>query len=886
MIDGYLNLTSTGRLARRLRHRFRTECIQKGMQGWRPLNAVKLDDWLARVWLESWPEKIPASELYMINLWKELAERIPPPVPLDKDFNLYRLLDKNYGTMILSKVNPGSGPPSTPLVEWRRTISRAFKKNLDGKNFFHPSELPSYVGKAIAENIITCPDRISFLGFESPAPIEEDLFKLLENIADVEYGGYSGRRPEYLEAITLPSPEQEVIYLAHRLIEDARSIPLHRIGVVVPDLNAYSIMIERSLKELMGASPPEGTSWFNITLGIPLINSMLAKAALIPLRLMTENVSRELFLSLILSPYYGCWQGKRHAIARADIIWRARFVESGMDNLLDSLKRDDPDILGKILCKEAEGLLKFARLNFSSRQTASYWINAVEKLWSSLGFPVISNEKDNTDSGHLREIFHDLSLNLGDIAMDGHEFYSFLTHSATGKMVQIKGSEEAGIQILGLIESRGLDFDKLYVLGLDDRALPQPVRPMPLLDTSERKLVHRGTPASSYEIGLKAFSNLISCAPDVTLTRAEQKDSKPLSPSPFWPKNESEKYLNIWTDPGYAWARAPWLRSAYEGLRIAASGGDPKIAGIKRSGDTLLKETSLSEGISATGMETAIICPFRFLIDGILKIKPLEEKMSVISPMERGLRIHRMVASFTSAVRGKGLDLERDREKVLSLLTECVDQVLKDVDKLPQWEVERRLLLFEDSPPGMLISWLDAETGHRREGWECIAEEADFKGLKCNGWSFPMKGRIDRIDYHKDKGLICWDYKTGTYPNQRDILERLIAPQLPVYLLALRMGNVSVVDEYLKRKTPLSAGYAQIKTPAAVKMHQIKGIEEALGKWITTIADMGKILERGDFRANPYPVSNIENKATACEKCPCMTLCERGIVPKEMENDS
>ncbi|TSA54022.1 MAG: hypothetical protein D4R45_04625, partial [Planctomycetaceae bacterium] len=103
MIQGCLNLTSTGRLARRLRHQFRTECVRTGMQGWKPLDAVKLEDWLTRVWFESWPEKIPASELYRINLWKELAEKIPPPFPLDKDFNLYRPLDENYGTMIRCK---------------------------------------------------------------------------------------------------------------------------------------------------------------------------------------------------------------------------------------------------------------------------------------------------------------------------------------------------------------------------------------------------------------------------------------------------------------------------------------------------------------------------------------------------------------------------------------------------------------------------------------------------------------------------------------------------------------------------------------------------------------------------------------------------------------
>ncbi|MBE9547088.1 MAG: PD-(D/E)XK nuclease family protein, partial [Proteobacteria bacterium] len=726
-------------------------------------------------------------------------------------------------------------------------------------------------------------DRISIIGFESPAPAEQDLFKLLEGISHVEYKDNSGKRPGHLEAIALPSPEQEVIYLAHRLMEDAKSLPLHRIGVVVPDMNSYSGMIEQSLKELMGEKPPGGTSWFNITLGIPLIDSMLIKAAFIPLRFMLEGEPRELFLALILSPYYGCWKGKRHEIARADIIWRTHSIESGLSNFLDSLKKSDPGILEKILCEEANCLLKFAGINFSHRKTADHWINAVEELWSSLGFPVTSSEKDTIDSRHLEEIIHALKTHLGHVAMDGHEFSSFLTHIAAGKITQISASEDAGIQIMGLIESRDLDFDKLYVLGLDDRALPQPVKPLPFLDTSERKLVQGGTPESQYEFGLKTFSNLISCAPDITLLRAEQEDSKPLSPSPFWPVSETEKHLDIWSDPGPAWVRANWLRSAYEGLK---SNVIPTEAEIYSGKDSSLDPSILPEKISASNMETAIICPFRFLADVILKIKPLDKASPAVSPMERGIRVHRALASFTNKVRKRNLHLENDREGAFNLLSECVDEALRDVAGLPQWNVERRLLLSEDSPPGILAAWLDAEIEHRQNGWKCITEEADFEGLECDGWSFPLRGRIDRIDYHKESGLICWDYKTGNHPNQKDIMERLAAPQLPVYLLALRMGRVPFMDKYTDHETHLSAGYIQLKTPAKIKMHPIKGIEESLDKWSKAIADIGNILERGDFRAAPYPVSNIENREFACKNCPFLTLCERGLAPKEEENDN
>ena len=876
-----LSLTSTSRLARRLRHRFRMACTHEGRQGWKALEAMSLNFWLRQIWTESWPEKIPAADLYRINLWKNLAKRIPPPHPLEPDLGLYSLLDENYGIMIRHKIDPCSGQPSTPLVEWRRSISRIFKESLDDQDFFHPSELPSYVKKAVSENIITCPDRVLIIGFESPAPTETDLFKILEERTHIQYRDSSGGKPACIEAITLPSPEQEVIYLAHRLIKDAMSLPMHRIGVVVPDLNSYSGMIERSLKELMGENPPEGDSWFNITLGIPLINSTLIKAALIPLRLVLEGQSRELFLSLILSPYYGCWQAKRHNCARADRIWRTHSIEHGLSNLINSLEKTDPEILEKIFCEKAKGLLEFAKLNFSHRKTASDWISTIKRLWFSLGFPVISDERDSIALRHLKEIIHDMLVHLGHVAMDGYEFHSWVAHIAAGKTIQVSASEDAGIQIMGLIESRCLDFDKLYVLGLNDGALPQPVRPLPLLDISERKLVQGGTPESQYEFGSRTFSNLISLAPDVTLLRSEHKDKKPLLPSPFWPTNESEKYLNIWSDPGPAWIRAGWLRSAYEGLKVAAAGGKPKIAGIKTSDDTLLEETALPHRISASSIETAIICPFRFLVDVILKIKPLEEMKPVVSPMERGVRIHRILSSFTREVREKNLSLKQDRQKAIESLSKCVDEALRGVADQPQWDVERRLLLSEGSPPGILISWLDAEIRHRQNGWRCIAEETGFKGLKCDSWSFPLEGRIDRIDYHEDTGMICWDYKTGNHPNRKDILERLTAPQLPVYLLALRMGKVPATNKYVNQETQLSAGYVQLKTPAKVKMNLIRGMEESLNRWEGVIADIGKILQMGDFRANPYPVSNLENKEAACENCPFITLCERGIVQQK-----
>jgi len=239
-----LHLTATGRLSRRLRHRFRMECIARGTSGWHPPRIMSLNAWLQNVWAESWPETIPASELFRTSLWNRLIREIPPPSPFERDLGLCRLLDENYGAMIRYGLNPADGIPSTPLVEWRREISGAFRTSLARDGFFHPAELPLHIYRAIDDDKVACPGKMSLSGFESPAPIEAGLFSLLERKTSVEYSRLERKIPAKPEAVALPSPEQEMDYLIRRLAEDGPKIPLHRICVIAPDLQSWADRLE------------------------------------------------------------------------------------------------------------------------------------------------------------------------------------------------------------------------------------------------------------------------------------------------------------------------------------------------------------------------------------------------------------------------------------------------------------------------------------------------------------------------------------------------------------------------------------------------------------------------------------------------------------------
>lgn len=884
----HLYLTSTGRLARRFRHEYRMFNLSQGSTGWEALNALSLNDWLQVKWSESWQEETPAHFFHRLRLLMDLTREIPPPASLETDFQLCKILDDTYAILIRHGLEPCSGFPSTPLVEWRRQMSRRYKENLVSTGHFHPAELPTRVARGIENGALSCPDRIAISGFDFPAPIETNLFRVLEKNASFTKMDLPDRAPDRLEAVALPSPEQEIQYLVHRIVEDARSTPLNRIGVVAPTLDSYADVLEKSLASMTGRAPFPDSAWYNISLGKTVLSFPLIRASFLPLQMVLEGTTRESLLALFLSPYYQ-W-GSVQKISKADLVWRKSQVEGGLNELLDCLGKKAPEILNGIACRKIQGLCKFADIDFSVKRPLPFWLKELENLWFSLDFPVLSDEKDSIALHHLTDILKDMRTHLDGISINGFDFLSWLHFLAAGEISQTGAPEEAGIQVLGLIESRGHDFDRLYVLGMSDRSLPQPVRPLPFLDAAERKKVLGGTPENQYVFAEKSFKRLLSSSPVITLLRPEQVDLEPLSPSPFWPGTETKKYIDLWNDPGPAWIRAGWLRSAFDGLETPGSarrGSFLAIPAFERKSHPIRSRrvSPLLRTLSVSDLEKAVTCPCLFFLEAILGIEPLRDPLTSLYPMERGERLHRVLSLFTREARKKKLSPDLKREDTIRLLTGCVDRTLRDVADQPRWLVERRLWLEEG---GLLLKWIEMEIGHREKGWTVIAEERSFKDLKIPGLPFTLKGRMDRIDYHPDHGVICWDYKSGSHPGKNDILLRLTAPQLPIYLMALRAGSVSglgVPYEIL----PQSAGYLQLKSPGEISMTLIGGRnfnwEKHLAEWESLFIKIGDVLLRDDFPPQPYPFSRLDKPDEICATCPHITLCERGLIPNSLERD-
>ncbi len=862
-----LILTSGGRLARQLRHAFRLDRMNKGYSGWLPPRVLSLNAWLEETWRSSWPEESLASVVGILKTWESAVQGTELPDGLAADLQLYRLLDETFRVKIRDKLPPLRNTLISPLISWREEVFSRFRRWLKEAGRLHPAWLPGILHQRAQQKSLPLPRKIILAGFEYPAPIERDLLEVLkERYGAVETMTQLHQEP-HLSAFTLDNVEEEIYFLVDQLLVSAQDFPLHQIAVVSPNLDLYAPKLSRAFQEVIGPSVTEKAGHYNISLGQPLQKHPMVQAGLLPLRFVLEGEPRTLLLSLLLSPYYSRWRPFRSRLAQADRIWRRHSIDSALNRLLrdlnpEALEGPDKEILGGEFWK---GLFQpFTK----PRQSGSEWVKVLTSCWQRLGFPLLSLPGEEGLYQHLKENLESLSSDLKDVPLTGADFYAWLNYLLSQTLVNEPGYEQSGLQVLGLIEARGLAFEKLFLVGLSEGSLPQPSRALPFLLPEERKKVQGATPESQYAFAHLTFTHLKTASPLITLTRPAEEDGEKLLPSPLWPKEslpQGSAKQNFWFFPGKAWFRAEWVRQTFQGIHHYPL--------TYPSPDEKLSPSPVPATISATALEMALSCPFKFFMNRILGLSPLEEIEIGLSPLERGNFLHGVLASFTKEVR-ETLLAPDSWEAVYPFLEHLIETRLGGRLEDSHWQVEKRRLIGDgQADQGLLGKWLDQEQERLSRGWQWAGEEVTFHSLQRADWPLAIQGRIDRVDINPGtKQAACWDYKSGSLPAGNDLTRRFLLPQLPLYLLALK----NQPDLLEGRFEHLRAGYIGLRSEADCRLWD--PLKEStqwgslLEEWEKIIRELGRKLAGGTLGPDPNPKPEGQNLG-ACRNCDYLTLC-------------
>ncbi len=406
----------------------------------------------------------------------------------------------------------------------------------------------------------------------------------------------------------------------------------------------------------------------------------------------------------------------------------------------------------------------------------------LKAAWQRLDFPVGLDEAETGTWTSLLDLLQELETSLASETLGGGDFLDWLTQGARDLLLPGPGVQEAGIQIMGLLEIRGLDFSRILCLGMNSGVLPAPPRPLPLLSTAEKRQVLGGTYQSQQLFARELFQALLGAAPQIILTRPLVADQEERVATPLYLGEWQKREMAPLSRPHPAWLKVPGIKAAFT---------IPKADDISAEAEESVS-IALPEAISISRAQTALGCPCRFLLEVLLGIKELPEIESGLDPRERGDRLHQVLARFAQEFK-KILDEEdwyqpRAREMLEAAARHILQAFLSDLHWQAEWQ---RWLGEGEASPGLLWEWLEKEKERYDQGWRWEGTEVTFQGLTGPDWPFSLKGRIDRIDYHPAQGdLILWDYKSGEVPKVKKVFEYREEFQLPGYLLAVKKGRV------------------------------------------------------------------------------------------------
>lgn len=371
---------------------------------------------------------------------------------------------------------------------------------------------------------------------------------------------------------------------------------------------------------------------------------------------------------------------------------------------------------------------------------------------------------------------------------------------------------DAGVHVLDAMAARGLPFDALVLLGMNERTFPRYILQDPFLrDDVRSRIAHRlgnrlPLKSAGYEEEKLLFALLLSSAPEIVLVRRRSDDEGRLQvPSVFLSALELPKAsevprpprgkleLDLPLTPREASILEHFRPGAPARVRALAERRGWPVARLERAAEFLSVVSrfgpptrfdghvgampsyvrGLTErGISPTALERLATCPFQYFARQVLDLAPLEEPEAEesVDVFESGRLYHRAMELALrdgrppeEALADACRELESERTIRYPLLWEAVQERMREA----------------------LVRFAAADAGWRAEFRPALFEETvegTISGVK-------FQGKVDRVDLSEDgRAFRVVDYKrrrSGKYPRsmEKGIFERKDLLQPPIYFL-------------------------------------------------------------------------------------------------------
>ncbi len=855
---GAVLVTVNQRLARDYMHRYAQHQVQAGNTVWSTPKILPWRAWLAaqlqELAITGQSQKVLIPAVVQQQLWRDCVEADKPTRKLLDEQGAARQAMEAWSLAHSWHCLPDISDSSLPVdqaafLRW----SRDYVDRCEASQLIDEAVLPDYISSIMTKDpsLVALPDAVLIAGFLENTPQQSHWIATLEaqGCKVVPLTPDSGAQ---VSVAAYMDDDEELVSVACAVRTAIEQNPDQKLGVVIPNLHQRRAACHRVFDQQFfpGQNPAQIDKMgrpYDISLGTALDEQPVVKAALLVLQLKLGILRDSHIAEFVLNPYVGNAEREQRDREKLDRNLRQNRIEKIS---LAGLIKQTQDQSGQLTASRLrKALMKISEIDTGVAMGCAAWSVVFGQLLDSAGWPgsgISSAEYQAVQS--WKRCLDDLQLLDSGKALSASRAMQALRELLRDRLFQLE-TPMRPIQIMGRLESHGIEFDKLWVCGMDAGQWPAPATPTPFLSISAQKQagVPQADAGTRLQLAIREVELWVKSTPLLYFSFSRTRDGADLIPASVIHGDEN--------------SNMPALQLASGDAVVAAAINPAKLVCESASLESIddHRGCELPEGSKVRGgarlLENQSDCPFRAFALHRLNIRPLEDAGPGLDARQHGTLLHLALELFWRKIKSSdalnALDDTQLAEEIDNVTEQALDAL--DLGKSLRALEQRRL-------HRLMHEWITLQEKRRPIAFEAVEFESS-REINQNG--IVLNLLVDRIDLLETGEKVVIDYKTGVNSKTADWgAERIKSPQLPLYALT---------DDEIK-----GVSFAQ------VARHQYKFMGLGADKYVPGMAasdDWEEVVTDWRDRINAIALEIRQGVATvtpaknACQFCDVKPLC-------------
>ncbi len=683
-----------------------------------------------------------------------------------------------------------------------------FIEHLKGKNLVYPGLAYRIVAGSAVELVQKKKwHKIIFAGFNALNTSERKIFKTLAEaeLADIVWDAdeyylrdsnqEAGRfMREFKETLGKFNAEKKFLWSSNALSQSPKNIVIIGVAQQVsqakvagellskmdPDAkfkNHALVLADENLLLPVLHSIPESVGKFNVTMGYSLSNLSLQSLFEAIFKLHENALAFSKQKELNGARYY--YRDLKKILAHPSLaaVFRTNQGRSVGQDFIQHLEKQNWVFVSYAQIEDYFVAQQFTDL-LSLKVLLAPWENKVSTCISSL-LQLLSLLKEQvrqvSDSLEQEVLFHytktikRIQSLIETASLDGLKqiktIQSIFNQLIQSQQIAFVGEPLDGLQIMGMLETRTLDFDTLILLSANEGVLPVGKKENSFIPMDLKNKFGLPTYAEKDAIFGYHFYRLLQCAQSIYLVYNTETDE--------FGNGERSRYIKqLQQEMGKINNQVKISEKLYTIPMLASTISD-KIE-IEKNDFVLDRlESLLSNGLSPSLLNTYRNCSLQFYFRYIGRLKEREEPEESLDSAAFGTVIHSVLEQNYTPLIGKKLSQESLR-KAFQQAAEKIENAFRTEFKLGDLKSGKNLLNLKVAEK-YIATFLEEEIkfidqlATQNQQVEILHLETEFThSLTVGAHNVMLKGKLDRID--KIQNLIrIIDYKTGAVNESSDL---------------------------------------------------------------------------------------------------------------------